>query len=593
MDTTSGWSLLLLLSVLLFSFQSTAFGQIPDTLLAVAARDGDLQSVKALLAEGYDPDAGFEEWTPLMLAAMNGELEIATMLVEAGASLNIRNGDYGTALGVAAMSPLYPSEGESALAQLLVENGTEIDAGNGASMTPLMFAIREGKVEIIKYLIEQGADASWQDVRGWTPLRFAVRTGEPAIVRLILDAGADPNVKEEYPFLTPLHHAVMMGQEEIVAALLDAGADPNGLTEGDAALLVPIVSATADGNLGIVRLLLEQGANPNYYDNGYVNDELSERFEEYQLRTSLDWARLLGYKDIEEALLEAGALTSEELENALFEMFVAINDGEDEDFEELMEKKIDPRIPAPTVEGDISLLDKAAELGRTEIVAMILDNWEVNQFRIETAYEAARVRGEEGVIDLFIERRPTQMVFTAIVTGDTELLARVLESSDGIANCRDEKDVTALFVAAETGSAEMVQMLLDAGAFPDDMGGWEETAIFGAIRQGYTEIAAMLLEAAPALIEMPNRSGMTPLAAAARAGEIESMRLLLDAGSDLDYPDNWGWRPLHHAAWMGHVDAVRFLLEAGADPEAETNSGETPLDLADIADNPEVVEMLK
>ena len=542
-----------------------------------------------MLASGHDPDAGFDGWTPLMLAAMNGEKEIARVLIEAGANVNMQSDEYGSALGVAAMSPFFSGEDETAIVRLLVENGAELDIGNGADMTPLMFAAREGKYETMLYLIEAGADVNRQDVRGWSPLMFAVRTGLPNVVALMLEAGADPNVREEYPFQTPLHHAVSSGVPEIVAFLLDAGAEANGLYEGGGYNLPPIFTAVAEERTEIVRLLLNHGANPNYSDGG----NLSESDEDYTLRTPLEWARKSGNEEIEEMLVEAGAMTQEELDEALLEMLRAIEEGDAERFGELVATGVDPRISAPTVEGEIDLLEKAAARGRTEIVGMILDGWEINQFRLENAYHAAFVPGQEEVIDLLIAKRPGEMLFAAIAVDDPEFLFRILTQIYEVSSYRDQSGVNVIYAAAEAGNPEMVRMLLEAGALPGDISGWGETAIFGAIKQGRTEIVAMLLEADPALTEMPNRTGMTPLAMAVRLGETESARMLIEAGADLEYYDRWGWTPLHHAAWMGSYDCVQLLLDVGADREARIPTGERALELAETAENPEVVELLR
>ena len=581
-------SLLAILFIALFYGNQLSFAQTSDTLLAVAAREGDLETVERLLAEGYDPDVSLDEWTPLMLAAMNQELEIARALIEAGANVNALSTEYGSALAVAAMTPLYSEENETAIARLLVESGTDVDGTNGSSMTPLMFAAREGKKETVLFLIEAGADVNWQDVRGWSPLKFAVQSGLPDLVSIMLEAGADPNVMEEYPFRTPLHDAVRLGIPEVVSLLLDAGSEPNGLYDGGETL-PPIFSAITEERASILGLLLDAGANPNYPDDGY----LDESEDEYKIRTPLDWARKLNSVEMEQMLLKAGAMLQSELDDALVEMYGAILDGDSQTFADVMERGVDPRIPAPTVEGNVALLEVAAARCRADIVGIILDNWEINQYRLETAYQASHCPEEEGVLDVLIEKRPGAMLFTAIATDDPDLLQVILSLTEGTASYRDSKGLTVLYAAAEAGNPEMVRMLLEAGAEITDMSGWGETAIFGAIRQGYTEIVSMFLEAEPALVEMLNRSDMTPLNAAARSGELESLRLLIEAGADIEYTDQWGWTPLHNAAWMGNADCVKLLLEAGADREAHVPTGESALELADIAGNPEVVAILK
>ena len=135
-----------ILSVILIQITiSQMTAQSTDTLLAVAARDGQVVQVQQLLRAGHNPDASLGSWTPLMLATMNGEIEIARLLIQAGANLHRLHTDYGSALGVAAMSPFTSVEGEIALLRLLLEHGAVVESENGSGMTPLMFAAREGK----------------------------------------------------------------------------------------------------------------------------------------------------------------------------------------------------------------------------------------------------------------------------------------------------------------------------------------------------------------------------------------------------------------------------------------------------------------
>lgn len=65
-----------------------------------------------------------------------------------------------------------------------------------------------------------------------------------------------------------------------------------------------------------------------------------------------------------------------------------------------------------------------------------------------------------------------------------------------------------------------------------------------------------------------NKSGFTPLIAAALCGHIEVAKYLVEAGADLDH-DCWlgdgGGTPLIYAVKRGFRVLARFLLAAGAD----------------------------
>ncbi|HMF12315.1 MAG TPA: ankyrin repeat domain-containing protein, partial [Gemmataceae bacterium] len=72
--------------------------------LHLAAKRGDVESVKWLLAHGADPSARWSHWdaevTPLHLAALAGHAAIVALLLEAGADPRVRDSKHdGDALG--------------------------------------------------------------------------------------------------------------------------------------------------------------------------------------------------------------------------------------------------------------------------------------------------------------------------------------------------------------------------------------------------------------------------------------------------------------------------------------------------------------
>ena len=87
--------------------------------------------------------------TPLMIAAMEGGLETARLLISRGADLSLKDSVGSTALHIAA-NPWWQENVE--LAQLLVESGSDLDAKDGSGRTPLDVAKEAGFTQTCKVL---------------------------------------------------------------------------------------------------------------------------------------------------------------------------------------------------------------------------------------------------------------------------------------------------------------------------------------------------------------------------------------------------------------------------------------------------------
>lgn len=120
--------------------------------------------------------------SPLMLAALKGELALARRLIERRAEVNKPGW---TPLHYAASHPEAASEG---LVRLLLEHHAYIDAESPNKTTPLMMAARYGHPLVVKLLLEEGADASLRNEQGLTALDFAIRAERPDAVALLTAA---------------------------------------------------------------------------------------------------------------------------------------------------------------------------------------------------------------------------------------------------------------------------------------------------------------------------------------------------------------------------------------------------------------------
>lgn len=114
--------------------------------------------------------------SPLMLAAFNGNLELATDMVKRGADVN-KTG----------WTPLHyaASKGHLPLIRLFIENHAYIDAESPNGTTPLMMAAMYGTPDAVKLLLAEGADTRLKNQQGLTATQFAQRANRQDVADLI------------------------------------------------------------------------------------------------------------------------------------------------------------------------------------------------------------------------------------------------------------------------------------------------------------------------------------------------------------------------------------------------------------------------
>ena len=81
-------------------------------------------------------------------------------------------------------------EGKIERVEKLLAKGADVNAGDIAGQTALMYAAGEGHSEIAEFLIEQGANVDVKNKAGRTALMIAETLGHSEIARLLKEAGA-------------------------------------------------------------------------------------------------------------------------------------------------------------------------------------------------------------------------------------------------------------------------------------------------------------------------------------------------------------------------------------------------------------------
>ncbi|HYR83121.1 MAG TPA: ankyrin repeat domain-containing protein [Terriglobia bacterium] len=300
----------------------TRYGVTP---LYLACVNGNAAMIEVLLRAGANPNAtnaGGE--TALMTAVRTGKPDAVKLLIDKGAMVNAKEDVRGQTALMWAVLENHPQ-----VVKLLLENEADINAQTNVSipdgttgipeatsadigahgvgiyrpravpspsgaMTPLLFAAREGNLEMARILVEAKADLERPSANGTRPLVVAIINNHIELALFLLEKGADPNAFDDFYKRTPLFAAVQMRDPDftrdtappvadardpmdLIKELLDRGANPNlrtnttpvrGFMQVSTSWVnfdgqTPFIRAALAGDVTLMRLLLEHGADPN------------------------------------------------------------------------------------------------------------------------------------------------------------------------------------------------------------------------------------------------------------------------------------------------------------------------------------------
>ncbi|KAH0545790.1 ankyrin repeat domain-containing protein 27-like isoform X1 [Cotesia glomerata] len=394
----------------------------------------------------------------------------------------------------------------------------------------------------------QLAQSSWpsvnsKDNRNRTALHVASLCGHVAVVDFLLIHHADPNAKD-VDGLTPLHCAALRGHQNTVLLLLHANADPRLLdNRGNS----PLHFATDSGHENCVKALL--------YFSGQMGISINTSCANVVGDTPLHHASKWGFMTIVEILLEHGANKRTANRRGQTPMTVAHSSHI------LLRLEEHPE----TVETVHRVMNRQRHQHSLELKSKIINNnkkscdespekiHQVDKLLAAICRSDIRLAcyylGLEGPPVKATDNTP-RLCHPLCVCEKCEPTEEISDQSNrtvalglNVTNARGE---TALHYACAIGLAELIQILLDAGANVN------------------------------ARTTNKNR---TPLHVACLKSKIQAVKLLLNCCTiDVNVKDYTGDTPLHLSAKNGDSHIIELLLRHGADIHSRNFKGASALD---------------
>lgn len=591
-----------------------------------AVDNGDLEMLQILLTAGADVNACFQDSrrTALTRAVEEQSVSIVNFLLESGADVNgctlahhahdsledsdlffwkAAEYDYNTTIDCTPLqaASFHP---DTEIAKILIEAGAEVNMDSSARNlsegfitkfvedeghpvfygTAVQIAARQGNMALIRLLCHAGADVNAPAFRwgGRTALQAAVESGNYSVIGYLLAAGADVNAAAaEKGGITALAAATVSQDRNILSSMCEEGASFRETSAGDYAVTA-LAAATANRDVRFVRRLLHAGANQAdsaALQAAVANDdiELVRILLQAQAYSNVYRSRNYGYMALYTATLGA--------RHELVEILLA--------------SEIDPSMQFSEATGLMSYVPRQRK-------------W-VYDFQSPTRppWSVALKSKDLHLVRIFLEAGadPNQLFRNDLYYGFNEnigprsncllfataqrqlpLMQMLLEAGAHVDVDPDPTNRpfnTTLGYAAYHGQTDSVRLLLRAGANPNvpAIGWYRYTALQAAAMHGHEDVVEILLQAGADIKAPPcPYGGVTALQAAAIKGYLRLARVLIEAGADVNAvaAEKEGRTALEGAAEHGRIDMLQYLLNNGASIEgAGRDQCENAIDLAE------------
>ena len=405
-----------------------------------------------------------------------------------------------------------------ALPESVIETNTPTIDPENLPYATLYQAVAANELYTTIGMIEAGVKDTKRNVEGKNALLLAAENDMPHVITLLVDEGDDINVQDNLGN-SALHLAVAANDLYTCQMLLEKGINKEILNEKNYTALH--IAAESAGET-LIEMLVEMGMNPLFtkssgrFYSAYDAAADSKRWEITALfrRHGYDRGALVnaGYGDVD-----------------AFKEYVAT---------------------------DPDKLDETSKMGYAPIhFATAMGHYDMVKFLLQ-----------HGSDPLWTNAEGLQPFVTAIEKGYKDIFLLFLENGLDI-NERDGTYFgnTPLIHAVRDGNLDMINFLLDLGAYIGQPSALGDTPLHNAVDSNQIESAKLLLERG-AVVGLKNHDAITPLHIAAEKNLSDMATLLLSYGANIDNKDKRQWTALHIAVDKGHIPMIRFLLENHASP---------------------------
>lgn len=249
----------LALGILHSNIQQKSADEGGRTPLMVAAQTSNTRVAWELLPDKVSQSLATDKQglNALTHAARANETWLVGELLKRGASPNVSLPEGGSLITECII------EGRTAVANLLLQHGAEVNSVGKEGKHLVELAARNGYIWFVKELIVRGVDLNnVKDIDGKNNFHLSnliAEAGKPELIELFADSGADLNISNQFGE-NPIHIAIGSGSFDLIEPLSQQGVS---LNDPDKSGSTPLHHAIMRRDPDSLRKLLSLGANPN------------------------------------------------------------------------------------------------------------------------------------------------------------------------------------------------------------------------------------------------------------------------------------------------------------------------------------------